>query len=209
MQVAPCPPAGPEQSLSALKLAAWKSLPASPGLWPLLQEGKLTKRIFLSYSPRAHPETTRVFPPLVSSLLLHTGVSPALWHRAQVSSNEPLCRKLETGCEHSTPSICFGPPHHHSSQSHAWTWETRAGTRPRSCQPSPSLCPLSFPSLSGAPFLASLCCHCHFWGYKDCAWDIIRLDEHLWINHPSFLCQHILIKGNSDFLSSSRSYLVH
>lgn len=145
------------------------------------------QKLFLYYFPRAHPEGTSVFPALVSlSLLSHTGVSPAPWHRAHVSSNEPLRRKPETGSEHSTPSLCLGPPHHLTSQSQAWTWENEAGTRPGFCPTSPLLCPLSFPSSPRASLFASLCCHCHHWGYKDRAWHIIRLAERLWTNRPLF-----------------------
>ena len=85
----------------------------------------------LYYFPRAHAEGTRVSPSaLVSlSLLSHTGVSLATWHGAHVSSNETLHRKLDTGCAHSIPSLSFGPPLPLSSQTHAWTWESGAGSR--------------------------------------------------------------------------------
>lgn len=78
LQVAPCPPAGPEQSLSTLKLAAWKSLPASPGVWPLLQEGKLAKSYFFTTSQGPTLKEQGFSP-------LFTGVSPAPWHRAQMN----------------------------------------------------------------------------------------------------------------------------
>lgn len=112
LQVAPCPPAVPGQSRSSLTsqrgkacelhlaadvttLTGWK---AGQGLPMGSQWGNKGS-----------------FPPLVSlSLLSRTGVSPDVGHKARVSSNESLHRKLETGCD--TPCLPFAlPPLHPSS----------------------------------------------------------------------------------------------
>ena len=112
---------------------------------PTLQAGKLAKRFLLYDFPRAHTEGTReVLSLLVSlSLLPHIGVSPATWHRAHVSSSEPLQRKLETG--YAASPLCSAP----SPQVNAWIWE-RGGQAAclQSCQISPFLCPSSFSSLA-------------------------------------------------------------
>lgn len=80
---------------------------------PLLQEGELDEGFLLDDFLRACTEGTKVVFSLLISLSLqsHTGVSPDMWHRAHVSSNEPFHRKLETGYPHSTSSLCFAPPH--------------------------------------------------------------------------------------------------
>jgi len=64
--------------------------------WPILQEGKLAKRLLLyHFSELTLEEWKECFPLwFFKSILPHTDMSPPMWHRAHVSSSEPLHRKL-------------------------------------------------------------------------------------------------------------------